>query len=290
MFTNFERQVINTQGARINLVKAGTGPPVLLLHGYPQTHVMWHKIAPRLAQEFTVIATDLRGYGDSSKPLGEPDHCNYSKRIMARDQVEVMSQLGYEEFNLIGHDRGARVAHRLTLDHPQRVQRLAVLDIAPTYQMYSSTDKEFALTYYHWFFLAQPNPLPETLISSKSEYFLRNCLQRWSHDFSAFTPEALAEYTRCFRDPATIHGTCEDYRAAATIDMVHDKVDIEQKVHCPLLALWGGKGFVSSRYNVLAIWWNRASNVRGWELDCGHFLPEEEPEETYLAIQKFLND
>ena len=288
MFANFEQKFIDTSGARINVLVGGQGFPVLLLHGYPQTYYMWHKVAPLLAEDFTVIATDLRGYGDSSKPPGEPDHSNYSKRVLALDQVEVMAQLGYEEFYLVGHDRGARVAQRLASDHPEKVRKLAVLDIIPTYTMYGTTDKEFATAYYHWFFLIQPPPFPETLIGKNPEFFLRNCIERWSHDISAFTPEALAEYLRCFCDPATIHSTCEDYRASATIDLQHDRTDITQKIHCPLLVLWGKEGFVGHKYQILATWWSKGSNVRGAALECGHFLPEEAPDETYQALRDFL--
>jgi haloacetate dehalogenase len=290
MLTNFKQQFIATSEANINVFMSGKGFPLLLLHGYPQNHFIWHKIAPRLIEDFTVIVTDLRGYGDSSKPKGKPDHSNYSKRAIARDQVEIMSQLGYEEFYLVGHDRGARVAHRLTLDYPKKVKKLAVLDILPTYDLYNTTDKEFATAYYHWFFLIQPYPLPETLISANPEYFLRHCLQSWSQDFSAFTSEALAEYIRCFSDFATIHATCEDYRAAAAIDLIHDELDLTKKIQCPVLVLWGKKGIIGQKYNVLSTWQKRAINVRGMAINCGHFLPEETPEETYLFLREFLED
>ncbi|MGF1479124.1 MAG: alpha/beta fold hydrolase [Cyanophyceae cyanobacterium] len=288
MFADFEHQVIDTGAVKINVVKGGSGPPVLLLHGYPQTYVMWHKIAPRLAAEFTVVATDLRGYGDSDKPSAQADHSNYSKRAMAQDQIEVMTQLGYSDFYLVGHDRGARVAHRLTLDRPERVKKLAVLDIAPTYDMYTTTDREFASAYYHWFFLIQPHPFPETLIGANPEYFLRTCLQSWGKNFSAFTPKAVAEYLRCFSKPETIHGTCEDYRASASVDLEHDRSDRTHKIQCPVLALWGVKGIVGRKYNVLEIWRERALDVWGEAINCGHFLPEEAPEATYLALQTFL--
>lgn len=289
MFNNFQNLVIQTSEVKINLVKGGKGYPLLLLHGYPQTHVMWHKIAPKLAQDFTVIIPDLRGYGDSDKPQGMTDHSNYSKRVMAQDQIEVMSQLGYEEFYLVGHDRGGRVAHRLTLDYPNKVKKLALLDIAPTYQMYTTTDREFATAYYHWFFLIQPFPFPETLIKQNINFFLTHCLHSWSKTEAAFTSEAISEYLRCFRDPKMIHGTCEDYRASATIDLEHDQIDIHQKIQCPMLVLWGSKGVIEKKYDVIKSWQKRGSNVQGKALKCGHFLPEEEPKETYQCLQEFFS-
>lgn len=289
MFNNFEKAAINTRGATINLVKGGEGFPLLLLHGYPQTHLMWHKIAPFLAKDFTIIMPDLRGYGDSSKPEGGTDHINYSKRAMGQDQVEIMSTLGYEEFYLVGHDRGARVAHRMALDYPNRVKKLAVLDIVPTYKMYATTNQEFATAYYHWFFLIQPYDLPETLIGSNPEYWVRKALEAWSrNNLSAFPPEILGEYVRCFSNPETIYATCEDYRAAATIDLLHDEADMNQKIACPVLALWGGKGFVGRSYDVLESWRERASKVSGKALPCAHFPAEEVPEATYKALYDFL--
>jgi haloacetate dehalogenase len=280
--------LISTEGAKINTIQLGKGEPLLLLHGYPQTHVMWHKIAPLLAQNFTVVATDLRGYGDSSKSSVNVDRAAYSKRAMAADQVEVMSQLGYDRFYLIGHDRGARVAHRLTLDYPEKVKKLALLDIVPTYYLYKNSDREFATAYYHWFFLIQPHPFPETLIAANPEYFLRSCLQNWSKNFSAFTDPALAEYIRCFSNTDTIRASCEDYRASATIDLLDDEADLDQKISCPLLVLWGSKGIIGRKYNVLDIWRDRAIDVIGKAIDCGHFLPEEAPDETYKALSEFL--
>ncbi|MBD2123745.1 alpha/beta fold hydrolase [Trichocoleus sp. FACHB-262] len=288
MFAQFQRLQMQTSSATINLLKSGNGYPILLLHGYPQTHVMWHKVAPQLAQDFTVVVSDLRGYGDSSKPEAEANHASYAKRVMAQDQVEVMQQLGYQEFYVVGHDRGARVAHRMALDYPQRIKKLAVLDIVPTYELYATTDQEFAKAYYHWFFLIQPYALPETLISANPEYFLRTCLESWSKNFSAFTPEALAEYIRCFSQPETIHATCEDYRAAASIDLVHDQADLDQKIMCPLLVLWGDQGIIGRKYSVLETWRTRAENVIGEAIASGHFLPEEAPEATYQALHKFL--
>lgn len=290
MFANFEQHIVDTSGARINLVKGGSGFALLMLHGYPQTHVMWHKIAPRLAENFTVVAPDLRGYGDSSKPEGGTSHINYSKRVMALDQVEIMSELGYEEFYVVGHDRGARIAHRMALDHPHRVKKLVLLDIAPTHKMYATVDKEFATAYYHWFFLIQPYDLPETLIGANAEYYLYTALKRWGRNFLAFDSEALAEYVRCFSNPAAIHASCEDYRAAATIDLEHDNLDMKQKIACPVLVLWADKGIIGRKYDVLETWRDRATDVRGRAMNCGHFLPEEAPEETYLALHEFLTE
>ncbi|HEX2911703.1 MAG TPA: alpha/beta hydrolase [Chloroflexia bacterium] len=291
MFQGFEKLSIATRGATINLVKGGDGPPLLLLHGYPQTHVIWHKIAPRLAEHFTVIASDLRGYGDSSKPESDPEHANYSKREMAQDQVEVMESLGFKQFYLAGHDRGGRVAHRMALDHPERVARLAVLDIAPTYTMYTTADMEFATAYYHWFFLIQPADMPERLIGADPDYFLVDKLGKWGRDMNAFTPEALAEYLRCFSNSATIHASCEDYRASATIDLKHDETDLKngKKLECPVLALWGAKGFVGHKYDVISTWQALASGkVSGEALPCGHYLPEEAPEQTCEALLEFF--
>ncbi len=289
MLETFVPLQIKTSGASIHVMKGGSGEPLLLLHGYPQTHVMWHKIAPRLAESFTVVLADLRGYGDSSKPKGEPDHANYSKRVMAQDMIEVMSQLGYESFRVVGHDRGARVTHRMLLDHGQRIQQAAVLDVVPTYEMYTTADKALATVYYHWFFLIQPAELPERLITAEPEYFLRSILKSQSGDISAFTPEAMAQYLRCLSDPATVHGMCEDYRASASIDLQQDEADLQQKVRCPLLVLWGANGFLGRKYDILAIWRKRADMVRGYGLPSGHFMAEEAPEETYNALQLFFS-
>lgn len=289
MFEQFEKHTLDINGIPIHFAKGGQGFPLLLLHGYPQTHVMWHKIAPRLAQEFTVIIPDLRGYGDSYKPLDACDHSNYSKRVVAVDQVNLMSLFGFKEFYLIGHDRGGRVAHRLTLDYPEKVKKLALLDIVPTYDVFALADQDLSTAYYHWFFLIQPYPFPETLIEANPNYFLEHCLKSWGRDFTAFTPEALTEYHRCFQNRTMIHGTCSDYRAAATIDLVHDEYDLHQKIQCPLLILWGKQGFLAKKYDVLEIWQQRATNVMGKTINCGHFLAEEAPEETYQAIQEFLD-
>lgn len=288
MFEGFESFDIDVGPVTIHGVRAGSGPPLLLLHGYPQTHVIWHKVAPALAADFTVVATDLRGYGDSSKPPGGPDHVAYSKREMARDQVEVMRQLGFERFALAGHDRGGRVAHRLALDHPAAVERLAVLDIAPTRWMYRTTDMEFARAYFHWFFLIQPADLPERMIGADVEHWMQTALGRWGRDQDTITLEARSEYLRCFRDPAAIHASCEDYRASATIDLAHDEGDLHQRVRAPLLVLWGERGFVARKYDLLSVWRERAEDVRGHGLPCGHYLPEEAPDGTLEALRAFF--
>jgi haloacetate dehalogenase len=291
LLPGFEPRRISTAGAEINLVIGGHGPPLLLLHGYPQTHAMWHRIAPRLAEHFTVVCTDLRGYGDSAKPPGEADHRTYAKRAMARDQVEVMDALGFKRFALAGHDRGGRVAHRLVRDHPERALRLALLDISPTATMYAKTDKAFATAYYHWFFLIQPYDLPERLIGADPAYYLRRKLGGWgSAGLSIFDPRAYAEYERCFLDPAMIHASCEDYRASATIDLEHDAADAARKIDCPLLVLWGTKGVVHSLFDPIADWSSVANDVRGRALASGHYLAEEVPDETYAELVAFLRD
>jgi len=288
MFEGFERGRIEIEGVTIDAVYGGGGPPVLLLHGYPQTRAMWHLVAPRLAESFTVVATDLRGYGGSSKPAGGNDHSGYSKRAMAADQVEVMRELGFDSFAVVGHDRGGRVAHRMALDYPERVTKLAVLDIVPTHWVFATADKELATAYYHWFFLIQPYDLPERLIGADPDYFLRKKLGGWGTGVEVFAPEAYAEYERCFRDPRTIHASCEDYRAAATIDLAHDEADRNRRVGCPLLALWGERGVVERLYDVLDIWREYATDVRGRALPTGHYLAEERPGETAEELVSFL--
>ncbi|WP_244483407.1 alpha/beta hydrolase [Mesorhizobium sp. 1M-11] len=256
---------------------AGEGPPLLLLHGHPQTHVTWRKVAPTLARHFTVIAADLRGYGDSSKPSGGDDHINYSKRVMARDQVELMQALGFERFFVAGHDRGARVAHRMALDHPDAVARVALLDIAPTATMYARTDRVFATRYFWWFFFIQPYPLPERLIGNDPEFFLRAHLGRQNGPADATEPEIFSEYLRCYRDPMTQHAVCEDYRASAGIDLVHDAADDHKRIAAPLLAMWGARSTVGALYDVEQTWLEKALDVKGRALDCGHNLQEECP-------------
>src|SRR5215212_6373237 len=286
MFEGFETETVDVGGVGILARKAGSGPPLLLLHGSPQTLAMWHLVAPRLAEDFTVVATDLRGYGDSSKPQGNPDHGNYSKRAMALDQIEVMSHFGFERFALCGHDRGGRVGYRMALDHPGVVTRLAVLDIVPTFEAFSRADMAFGLAYWHWFFLAQPYDLPERLLASEPEKAL------FRGGSEAIAPEAMKEYVRCLRDPETVHATCEDYRAAATLDHEHDAEDHEagRLITCPLLALWGSRGFLEGHYDVPEIWRGWAEEVDGRALECGHYIPEEAPEETYSALHAFLKE
>jgi haloacetate dehalogenase len=284
-FPGFESFRIETSGATINGVKGGKGPPLLLLHGWPQTLAEWHIVAPLLAKDFTVIATDLRGYGDSSKPADGTNHSGHSKREMARDQVEVMEKLGHRKFALVGHDRGGRVSHRLVLDHAERVWKLAVLDIVPTHKVYSTVTKQLATAYYHWFFLIQAAPLPETLLGNNGEFFLRR-LFGGVRDMPA---PIFAEYLRAFKNPATVHAMCEDYRAAASIDLEHDEADLTKKIACPLLTLWGAKGAMQSLYDVPATWRERASNVSGKALPGGHWLPEEVPQELYQELKGFLS-
>lgn len=292
MFEGFEQARITTRQAEINLVRGGQGPPVLLLHGYPQTHAMWHLVASRLAEDFTVVAADLRGYGDSSKPEGGPDHAAYSKRAMAGDQVEVMRSLGFESFAVVGHDRGARVAHRMVLDHPEQITKLAVLDIIPTRAVFATVNKDLATAYYHWFFFIQPYDLPERLIGADPGYYLRKKLGGWGTSLDAFAPKALSEYARCFSDPRTIHASCEDYRAAASVDLVHDDADAEKGrvIECPLLVLWGAAGVMERLYDVKEVWREYARNVRGTPLASGHFLAEEKPGETARELSSFLRD
>lgn len=287
----FVRLRIATSGAAINVAHAGEGPPVLLLHGHPQTHLTWHQVAPALvAAGHLVVLADLRGYGDSAKPPGGPRHEAYSKRAMATDMVEVMAALGHARFAVIGHDRGGRVAHRMALDHPAAVERLALFDIAPTLTMYRQTDMIFATRYFWWFLLIQPAPLPERLIGGDPEFFLRTHVEKQSKTPGSPGPALIAEYLRCYADPATIHAICEDYRAAAGIDLEHDAADeaAGRKIGAPLLALWGAKSVVGELYDVLATWREKAHDVSGHALDCGHTLQEERPDEVIAALLAFL--
>jgi haloacetate dehalogenase len=289
----FTRTTLTPDGVRINTLMGGKGSPVLLLHGYPQTHVMWHHVAPILAEHHTVVLTDLRGYGDSGKPPGGTNHEAYAKRTMARDQVLVMRELGFDEFAVVGHDRGGRVGHRMALDYPQAVTKLAVLDIVPTRHSFRNASREFGLGYWHWFFLAQPEPLPEHMLGMDPDGWVRGRLGALRRGGQPFDPRAMDEYVRCFRNPATIHASCEDYRAAATTDLADDDASAArgEKVTAPLLALWGEHGFVGSHYgDVLAVWREYAVKVDGRAMPCGHYVPEEVPLETAAALLEFLQD
>jgi haloacetate dehalogenase len=282
--------VRTASGIDIHGVKGGDGPPLLLLHGHPQTHMIWHRCADELAKHFTVIATDLRGYGASSKPQGDPEHITYSKRAMAADQVEVMRQLGHERFLVCAHDRGARVAHRMALDHADAVERLMLLDIAPTLAMYEQTDRTFATRYFHWFFLIQPEPLPETLIGANTDLYVDLMLGKGETGLDEFAPEALDAYRSALRQPGAVHAICEDYRAAATIDLEHDRTDIERghKVACPMRVLWGERGVIESCFDALAEWRKVARDVSGRSLACGHYIPEQASAELVTEMLAFF--
>jgi haloacetate dehalogenase len=286
-FPGFARRQVATAGAVTNLVTGGSGPPLLLLHGYPQTHLLWRKIAPRLAAEFTLVIPDLRGYGDSSKPPAGPDFAAYSKRALARDQVETMAALGFSRFHVAGHDRGARVAHRLVRDYPDRVERVALLDIVPTLYRFETMDDKAARSSFHWFFLIQPGGLPERLIGTEAEFFLRHMLGLSRHP-NRLEAEVFAEYLRCFGNPETIRATCDEYRAGASIDLEHDRADRARNIAMPLLVLWGSSSGQGSGYDMLAVWRDHAESVAGRAIDCGHFLPEDAPEETCAALRGFF--
>ena len=285
MFEGFIHQQIETQETRINLVQGGSGDPVLLLHGYPQTHVCWRRVAPALAERFTVICPDLRGFGDSEKPASDPEHLAYSKRVMAQDQVEVMQRLGFNKFAVVGHDRGARVAHRMALDYAEKITKLALLDIIPTSIAFANVDKDMATSAFNWFFSIQPDGLPERLIGAEPEFYLQWILDHWAGKKDALAAEAVVEYQRCF-DVATIRATNEEFRAAATIDLVHDELDKKRKISCPTLVLWSATSW--TKFDVLGVWRSYADDVQGMAFDCGHFLPEEAPERTNAELLRFL--
>ena len=292
MFKGFDRRRIETDETVVNLVVGGSGPPVLLLHGYPQTHVMWHRVAPRLAERHTVVAADLRGYGDSGKPPSTADHAPYAKRAMAADQIQAMAALGFDRFHLVGHDRGARVGYRLAYDRPDCLASLAILDVVPTADIFANVDAALAKAYFHWFLMLQPEPLAETLMGAVPEFYLRWLLDRWSSTPGAIADEAFAEYLRCFRDPATLHALCEDYRAAP-LDAAADRADEGRRIACPVLVLWGADqgqhpGWPSMSLDIVERWRARAGDVTGRPVACGHFLPEEAPEETSRALLAFL--
>jgi haloacetate dehalogenase len=291
LFPGFEpRRIAVDDGVRIAAMVGGSGPPLLLLHGHPQTHAIWHRVTPELARHHTVVAADLRGYGDSDKPLGAPDHANYAKRRMALDQVALMRRLGFDRFDVLAHDRGARVAHRLALDHPQAVRRLALLDIAPTLAMYEQTGEAFARAYWHWFFLIQPAPLPERLIEADPAAYVRDVMGRRSAGLAPFDARALGEYQRCLALPGAAHGLCEDYRASAGIDLEHDRADRDagRLVEPPLLVLWGAQGVVQRCFQPMAEWRRAARQVAGEALPCGHYIAEEAPQALLDRVLPFL--
>lgn len=289
MFENFTFQTIEANGIPIKCAHAGSGPPVLMLHGFPQNLAMWARIAPILAQTYTVVCADLRGYGDSGKPRCSADRSNYSFRTMAADQVDLMKQLGFERFHIIGHDRGGRTGHRTALDHPERVLSLSVLDIAPTYAMFVDTNRRIAGAYWHWYFLSQPEPFPEHMIGLDANTFYETCLLGWgATSLANFDREQLEDYRRCWRDPGMIHGSCSDYRAAASIDLDHDAADIGIKVTCPTLAFWGSKGVMHGLFDLAAEWRKRCTHVATASLPGGHFFPDQFPDETAERLLHFL--
>ena len=288
LFPGFETRRIATEACEIFARIGGAGPPLLLLHGCPQTHAMWHRLAPLLQDRFTLVCADLRGYGDSGKPDSDADHFNYSKRATAADQVRLMAALGFERFAVAGHDRGGRVAHRMCLDHPDKIERAAVLDIVPTRHLFQTMNADVARAYYHWLFLAQPFDLPERLIGADPDYYLDRKMGGLAGGLDIFDARAMAEYKRCFRDPATIHASCEDYRAAATIDLAHDEADLDRKIACPLLVLWGLTAWMERLYDVPDTWRERALDMRGHGIEAGHYLAEENPQDTAVALIEFF--
>ena len=288
-FPGFETRRLRVNGVTIHGITGGQGPALLLLHGYPQSHVMWHGIAPKLAQHYTVVCPDLRGYGDSSKPRGLPDHSNYSKRVMAQDMVEVMQRLGHTRFHLVGHDRGARVGHRLARDHgPQVVRSFTAIDIVPTLAAFEATDMAFARAYYHWFLMLQPAPLAEKMVAAVAPYHILAGSGLSAKGLKAFAKPALAAYVKAFSDSRTIHATCEDYRASGGIDLDHDRADRGKKLAVPVQILWGKRAVVGTQFDPIAEWRKVARNVVGLGVDCGHFVPEEKPAQTLAAIRSFL--
>ncbi|MEM9209624.1 MAG: alpha/beta hydrolase [Pseudomonadota bacterium] len=290
MFQAFEKRHIRVNGVSICCRTGGQGPGLLLLHGHPQTHVIWHRVAEQLARSFTVVAADLRGYGDSEKPPASTHAGSYAKRVMAQDQLELMQALGFERFSVLAHDRGARVAHRLAVDHAATVERMVLLDIAPTLAMYEQTSETFARAYWHWFFLIRPAPLPELLIESDPALYLRAVMGNRSAGMTPFSKDALAEYLRCLELPGTATAICEDYRASAGIDLEHDRADREsqRRVSCPLRVFWGQHGVIDRCFDPLKEWQQVADNVSGRALPCGHYIPEEAPDVLLKEAVPFL--
>jgi haloacetate dehalogenase len=290
MFEGFDQRDIETSETVIRARIGGSGAPLLLLHGYPETHAMWHQVAPVLAEHFTVVCADLRGYGDSGKPESDPEHLVYSKRKTALDMADVMTGLGFDRFMVAGHDRGGRVAHRLALDHAARIEKVAFLDIVPTRTIFNATNQAIATGYYHWFFLIQPPPLPERLIGHDPVFYLHSKLSHWGKGgLELFHPEALKEYERCFKQPEVIHGSCEDYRAGASIDLFHDEADLGMPMSCPVHALWGLHGMMERHFDVIACWQERTSGVvTGMALPCGLFLPEVQPAASANELLSFF--
>jgi haloacetate dehalogenase len=292
LFPDFDSRVVETKHGKLFARIGGNGPPALVLHGYPQTHVMYHRVAPELAKHRTLVLADLPGYGASDAPAAAADHSPYTKRAMAAALVELMEKLGHKRYALIGHDRGGRVGYRFALDHPERVTRLAVLDIIPTWEMWAKMDAARAQQVYHWTFLAQPAPFPETLIGNSPDFFFDWIFtgRRWGTDRAAFDPRALQHYRRNFADPARIHAFCEDYRAGQSTDVAIDGADVRagKKIACPLLALWGSRGIPSKGEGPLDVWRRWGTHVEGRAVECGHFLPEENPEGTLAALLPFI--
>jgi haloacetate dehalogenase len=292
MLEDFKTYTIYRDGVALHARMAGKGAPLLLLHGHPQSHAMWHRVAPDLAKRYAVVMMDLRGYGDSGRPQADESHAAYSKREMARDAIAVMHYQGFDQFQVLAHDRGARVAHRLAADHPQAVQRMMLLDIAPTLAMYENTSRAFATAYWHWFFLIQPQPLPEALIESDPVRYIRSVMGKRHAGLGAFTPEAMAEYERCIQIAGSARGICEDYRASASIDLAHDRADIAagKKLAMPIKVLWGEHGVVGHNFDVLPLWRERATDVDGEALPCGHYIAEEAPEALLTQAHNFFTN
>jgi len=290
-FPDFTLEHVPVSAGQLRLRRGGKGPPLLLLHGNPQTHAMWHKVAPRLAERYSLVLPDLRGYGGSFKPPATQDHAQYAKKEMAKDLVELMAHFGHQKFFVAAHDRGARVAHRLAIDHPERVKKLAVMDIIPTLEHFERTDMRMALGYYHWFWFAQPHPFPENVICAAPDAWWRAHTSREPKPPDFFDKNALADYMEAVRNPEMIRGMCEDYRAAVTIDLEHDRASRAEnrKVQCPMLVLWGKKAKIEAWYDALAIWRQYcAAEVKGGAVNSGHYLAEEAPGEVLDALEKFL--